>query len=793
MAWRSTWPNGQPGGAQVTTTRPVLVVVLLAALLASAAPHATSDALDERHMTALPAQVTSNGSIGALAVAYAAAPAALRAAAEQAMPSDDAAALAAVASGSISGTVLGEDGVPLAGICVAALTAPLEQAAGFEAVASTGTAGEYTLSGLAPGTYRLLFLDCREVPTYAIEYYPASATFGDAMPIELAAGQELIDADIRMIPGASVAGTVIDAATGAPAAGVCVGSFDPAFRIQLAVATDAAGGYTLRGLRPGEHVIAFVDCTDTPRLAIEWWPTSPSFSGATSLELAAGEQRAGVGAVLVAGGAITGEVTTDAGMPVGDICAVVIAEDGGLMTYAVTAADGRYRIPTVRSGAHRILFQDCGAFEPRYEERWYRAGGSFEAADLVLVQPPAITAGIDVALAPIQAGADPDPDAADGPPPVDAALPPGLDDPEGPPDDVDVPPDDEVPSPPGVDDVDEVPDLGEAPLCPEEGLPPSGMVDVIDNVHEAAIDCVSMLGITLGVSQEQFAPTLVVRRDQMASFVARMIEALGVTLPAPTDQGFTDIADNVHADSINRLAAFGVAGGVSSSSFDPASPVRRDQMATFLARAIEAIVGEEMPSAGTAFADTADNVHGANIDRVAAAGITLGVGDGSRYEPSGHVRRDQMASFLARAINHVSLDGHAVPPTVAMADDAVGLSQSRSAQALRTLAPAATICVSNLTGREITVRQSRFQYQKVWVLRWNSAVRELQLYAESPWMPYYFPPVRYTNVAPGYYITLVRGSNGFGPASWVEPVVYGSRTGYVERGTSWSWNYCQVR
>ena len=50
------------------------------------------------------------------------------------------------------------------------------------------------------------------------------------------------------------------------------------------------------------------------------------------------------------------------------------------------------------------------------------------------------------------------------------------------------------------------------------------------------------------------------------------------------------------------------------------------------------------------------NVHEDNIDALAAIGIVLGTGDGN-FDPSGDVRRDQMASFLIRLAQHLASEG----------------------------------------------------------------------------------------------------------------------------------------
>ena len=83
----------------------------------------------------------------------------------------------------------------------------------------------------------------------------------------------------------------------------------------------------------------------------------------------------------------------------------------------------------------------------------------------------------------------------------------------------------------------------------------------------------------------------------------------------------------------------------------PDRSVTRAQMASFLVRALQ------LPPAPTpaGFTDTEGNTHQANIDALAAAGITLGCDtDPLRYCPDQPVTRAQMATFLHRALNHQS-------------------------------------------------------------------------------------------------------------------------------------------
>ena len=59
-------------------------------------------------------------------------------------------------------------------------------------------------------------------------------------------------------------------------------------------------------------------------------------------------------------------------------------------------------------------------------------------------------------------------------------------------------------------------------------------------------------------------------------------------LPAPSDQGFTDIEGSPHEDAINQLAEVGILNGKTPTEFAPNDPATRGQAASMLARAIEA-------------------------------------------------------------------------------------------------------------------------------------------------------------------------------------------------------------
>ncbi len=101
---------------------------------------------------------------------------------------------------------------------------------------------------------------------------------------------------------------------------------------------------------------------------------------------------------------------------------------------------------------------------------------------------------------------------------------------------------------------------------------------------------------------------------------------------------------------IEAIAALGITQGCSADFplfYCPFNPVTRAQMASFIVRALD------LPASGTDWFDDDDgDVHEPNINALAEAAITLGCdpGDSSLFCPTDSVQRDQMASFLGRAL-----------------------------------------------------------------------------------------------------------------------------------------------
>jgi len=176
------------------------------------------------------------------------------------------------------------------------------------------------------------------------------------------------------------------------------------------------------------------------------------------------------------------------------------------------------------------------------------------------------------------------------------------------------------------------------------------LVDVArSNPHHRGISCLYLWSVATGTAPGRFSPDQAVSRAQMATFIARLLTSAGTSLPANPSSRFTDVpASSPHARAVNQLAQIGVVSG-NGGRYSPDAPVNRAQMTTFIARAITAVAGASLPRGADAFTDDDGDVHEDSINRVAAAGVATGV-SATTFAPGRSVSRAQMGSFLARTL-----------------------------------------------------------------------------------------------------------------------------------------------
>ncbi len=203
---------------------------------------------------------------------------------------------------------------------------------------------------------------------------------------------------------------------------------------------------------------------------------------------------------------------------------------------------------------------------------------------------------------------------------------------------------------------------GTSPPPPTSGCPPAPFTDVpADSVHKPTIDCAYATGLTRGTTADSYEPGGTVSRGQMATFLIRLATLAGADVPEDPPDAFDDDDGTTHELAIDQLAALGVTLGT-GDGFGPEIRVSRAQMASFLVRLYVLVSGHEPSPTTDAFDDDDGDVHEDAINALFELGLTLGDADGG-FHPSAGLRRDQMASFLVRALALLSGQGSAAAST----------------------------------------------------------------------------------------------------------------------------------
>jgi hypothetical protein len=200
--------------------------------------------------------------------------------------------------------------------------------------------------------------------------------------------------------------------------------------------------------------------------------------------------------------------------------------------------------------------------------------------------------------------------------------------------------------------------------------PPGGtFIDDDGSIHEGNIEAIAAAGITRGCNpplNDRYCPSDSLTRGQMAAFVRRSL-----SLPSPDTDYFNDDSDSVFEGDINALAAAGITRGCNPPANDrycPDGKITRGQMAAFLRRAFD------YPGVSTDyFADDTGSIFEADINAIAAVGVTKGCNPPTNdmYCPEDLVKRDQMASFFARALGLAPITPPPPPPAGEIFGDGV--------------------------------------------------------------------------------------------------------------------------
>ena len=191
--------------------------------------------------------------------------------------------------------------------------------------------------------------------------------------------------------------------------------------------------------------------------------------------------------------------------------------------------------------------------------------------------------------------------------------------------------------------------------CPDS-IAAAGFVDVggLSIPALEAVDCLVHYGISNGTTATTFSPFAEVPRWQMAVFLVRTAQALGIGLPDGGGSRFIDIGSlsSEIQRSIRQLAQLGITAGDGPDTFGPSEPVTRWQMAIFLDRLL-AGVGIALPVGITAVFNDLGGLSPealSAISHLVGLGIVVGTGPAT-FSPGASIPRWEMALLVARTLN----------------------------------------------------------------------------------------------------------------------------------------------
>jgi 5-hydroxyisourate hydrolase-like protein (transthyretin family) len=161
--------------------------------------------------------------------------------------------LPASSGGRISGTVTGSNGLPISGASVT-----IYDTAGN--VVGNGTStdvdGSYLTAALLPGSYKVGFSTV--AGNLAFQYFNAKPTLASANAVGVGAGATTANINAALAAGGTVTGTVSDATSHAPLAGVQVQLLDATGNVLAGANTRANGTYTMTGIPTGSYHVKFL-------------------------------------------------------------------------------------------------------------------------------------------------------------------------------------------------------------------------------------------------------------------------------------------------------------------------------------------------------------------------------------------------------------------------------------------------------------------------------------------------------------------------------------------------------
>lgn len=291
--------------------------------------------------------------------------------------------------GAISGRVTDAiSGKPLAE--VEACAQPSGSGGEGRVCAGTDAAGEYTIEGLATGSYLVSYQPWQK--NYFYSYYGGAGGESEAQAVAVVAESTVSGIDVGLQPGAEISGLVTERGTGNPVAGaeVCARSLGLFGFGRECSQSGSDGRYSIARLQAGVYDVSFSDTGYAP----QYYKEAVGSQGAEPVSTISGEDTPGIDAALVPGASISGRATSAAGAtPVAGVSVCVSLVGGEGSGCATTGAGGEYTVGGLSAGLYKVSFSGGG-----YPAQYYGGVYSYSEAPSAPVGAGQAVEHVDIAL-----------------------------------------------------------------------------------------------------------------------------------------------------------------------------------------------------------------------------------------------------------------------------------------------------------------------------------------------------------------------------------------------------------
>lgn len=305
--------------------------------------------------------------------------------------------------GRIAGTVTSAPAkAPLAGAEVCALESSAE-------CVLTNANGEYTISGLAAGGYRVEFFTSDGM--YLPQYWNRKRSASEGQPVPVTLGQTTsgIDAEPEPLKNAAITGDVRDSTTMQGIKGIEVCAYETSVEesgleenglFARCAETNARGEYAILELVAGEYLVEFSSpLYGSLNYVTQYFNVSSSAQGATIVQVGTRSVVTGIDAQLTEGGRIAGRVTNASTTgPIAGIEVCAYSTSGEGFGCALTDAHGEYAVSALGNGDYAVEFSAPPESGLDYVTQYYDYERTGSAADPVAVTEGTTISGIDAQL-----------------------------------------------------------------------------------------------------------------------------------------------------------------------------------------------------------------------------------------------------------------------------------------------------------------------------------------------------------------------------------------------------------